>query len=554
MEEHEAGQEREKEKDNLYAHSIAYNRTIFIKEAVSGRKGYLCLGCHNEMEAVKSQKIKEYFRHAAKDVPIERRCSYAQESYRHKLAMDFLQRLKKVKVPTLYKYPPKGENGPPIKLQDAKFVEAHEVHNNRCFYENENCEIVQGKPPDENTPFIRPDVTFFDKSGNPILFIEIVATHKLSDENKVIYMRMGIDTIQISVPKDSPEAIEKVLTTTNHTKWIYSYEEANTQYISFSGGDREGISDIDIEQRRLFEESVSCRKSRIANLVRRINRCLSEESYLGVENAFRGEIQRIEKLTDECEDEQRAVRSGIDKKFRERRERIEKERIRITKEENDFENSFKREVEREIGIAESDLRGKIWEVDGTYKQEETKYRDLEGRYTRKASEIESDLTDIRTKIGAVEADIKYIPRATRVDTERIESIRRSIQGLPSLEERTRQSILTTKEAIRTESEAIERSEFLLSQEGIQATRFEMERIFEQEKRDLENKYIEEERRVTTIIHERDFRGNDEFTRTCKKLFNELGLWKNWDSLEEQRRRIESARNCIRKGDYKNWND
>ena len=55
---------------------------------------------------------------------------------------------------------------------------------------------------------IQPDVAFFDKDETPILLIEIVATHKVDPEKIVKIKRLGIDTVQVKVPKDSPQEIE----------------------------------------------------------------------------------------------------------------------------------------------------------------------------------------------------------------------------------------------------------------------------------------------------------------------------------------------------------
>lgn len=542
--------DRADQNDNhLHAYSIKLGKNIFITEAERGKKGYLCIGCKNEMVAAIGEKNRPYFRHEAKDVPFEKRCTFSDETYRHQVAKTILQRLKKVKVPALYKYPPMGEGGLAYKIRDAIFIEAFEVHNERCFFENEAGEIEQGigAIDDESSLFIRPDVTFFDKEGNPILFIELVATHKVSDEKKVIYNRMGIDTIQVSIPKDSEEAIEQVFSNTNHTKWIYNHEETNTLYISISNRNREGFSIIDGEQRRIFEESYSCRKVGIANLIRSINKCLSSEQYSGVERAFRDEIFRIENLTEEFRNEQQDIRDGIDQKYRERRERIKKERIRIAKEEREFEDSYRIRIEKETGLAESDITAKIEEEDRVY-------RDLEKRYLHKAGEIETEQDSIDTEIRRVDIDITRIPRESEILRNRIEATHRSIAGLPNVERRTTESIAAETESIKSEMAAISEIEFKFTEEGIQRDRDDIRIKFEREEREVENQYIEEERRITRIVKERNFSGNDEFTSSCKKFFNELESFTDWHILEGKRRRIEKARTCISTRRYKDWHE
>ena len=168
--------------DNVYAHNIE-NQPKHISEVESGRKGYFCMGCGREMQAKKSIKITEYFSHDPKNIKNTGKCTYSDETYRHKLAKEILQRIKKIKVPTLYKYPPKGTDGMAMKIKDAHFVDADTVKNELQFYEDESGIIHYGRginfitETDKNS-LIQPDVTFFDSSDNPILLIELVATHK----------------------------------------------------------------------------------------------------------------------------------------------------------------------------------------------------------------------------------------------------------------------------------------------------------------------------------------------------------------------------------------
>jgi hypothetical protein len=125
----------------------------------------------------------------------------------------------------------------------------------------------------------KPDVVFFDSNGKPILLIEVVATHKVSTEKKVKLKRLGIDSIQIAIPKDSPENIEKTFRITERTKWIYSHEQENTPYIPIPFSDSTAILSVDEDQRKLLEESFICRKAEINNLIRTIRRCLESKQY-----------------------------------------------------------------------------------------------------------------------------------------------------------------------------------------------------------------------------------------------------------------------------------
>src|SRR5438045_3081408 len=99
----------ESEKLNKFAHDVK-GELIYIMDAASGRRGYFCRGCKQEMQAVWAQKeLREsYFRHDAKDLELNQKCTYANETARHSLAKQILQRIRKIKVPPLYVSPSDG--------------------------------------------------------------------------------------------------------------------------------------------------------------------------------------------------------------------------------------------------------------------------------------------------------------------------------------------------------------------------------------------------------------------------------------------------------------
>jgi len=237
---------KEKEEiQNVYAYNLKFEE-IHISQAESGRKGYLCRGCQREMQAVKQTRpnLLSYFRHdhnAIKGLP---KCTYSDETYRHSLAKKILLRIFKIKVPALFKYPPENETGKPNLIAEAKIVEADFVEEELFFYESETGERIWSKSIfNDNNKFLlsKPDIIFFDKNYKPILLKEIVATHKVTENKKLDLKRLGIDTIQITIPKDSPENIEKIFETTDRTEWIYNYEQENTEYIQISDTNTEGI-------------------------------------------------------------------------------------------------------------------------------------------------------------------------------------------------------------------------------------------------------------------------------------------------------------------------
>jgi hypothetical protein len=295
--------------DNDWAKDIKGD-PIHINNAKSGLQGYYCLGCDKEMQAVKfkNPKYHSYFRHHAHNVDKDKtECVIASKIYRERLAEQILHRLRRLKVPSLYKYAPKGINGQPNLIQESKIVKAFKVKSQLSFYEDEDGNINYGKNLDIENRYllIRPDVTFFNEKDEPILFIEFVITHKLPPDKKVKLHRLGIDTVQIIIPKLPENEIEESLKSVRKIKWVYNEIEANTNYVFIPKGDTEGISSIDEDQRRLFEESFKCRTAQINNLIRDINLCLRSKSYRRAERHFESEISRIERAT-------KAERQGLE--------------------------------------------------------------------------------------------------------------------------------------------------------------------------------------------------------------------------------------------------
>jgi hypothetical protein len=271
---------------------------IHILNANSGAKGYYCMGCDKEMQAVKfkNPKYQSYFRHHAKNIDKEKtECVVASRNYRERLAAFILNRIKFINVPPVYKYPSIKGTGLPMFLKDRETIKAHKVVSELTFYEDEKGNILHGKNPEIEDRYllIRPDVTFFDENNNPILFIEFVVTHKLKEEKKVKLSRLGINTVQVIIPKVPEVEIENALKSSRKYKWIYNELEANTEYIPVSEGNSEGIPPIDEIQRKLFEESYTCRAAKINNLVRNINKCLRSKSYRGTEQLFKSELSRV---------------------------------------------------------------------------------------------------------------------------------------------------------------------------------------------------------------------------------------------------------------------
>ena len=436
---------------NEYAKNVKGD-PVFILNAESGRKGYWCMGCDAEMEAVRRKKNilhKSYFRHVAKDVKKgEIPCTFSNQEFRHNLAIDILQRTKRIKVPNLYKYSPDGKSAKLI--QEAKFIEAHSVKAELSFYEDDDGNVLFGKNPeiDNKNLLIIPDVTFFDVQGKPILLIEIVVTHKLNDDKKAKIRRLGIDTIQIIISKDSPENIAKNFLGTKNTKWVFNHVEQNTNYLQLSSGHTEGISQIDELQMGLLRESIICRRNQISNLIRSITRCVESQLYKRVEFNIGQEIQRIEKATREHQSRLEEIQSGIkieiSSEFRERREKLNERNRRFQSEKGDLETRYysKRNLlrkEQEDTDREIEFRYRVGKSEEEIRSEfEFEERIVEEDERRFRSFIESDKSFER-KFDDEERSIdEEFERLRSEITERIRT--RNFEGDDELSRRVKKSI------------------------------------------------------------------------------------------------------------------
>ena len=406
--------------DNDWAKDIKGD-PIHIKNAKSGLKGYYCLGCDKEMQAVKFKNPKHhsYFRHNAHNVDKDKtECVIASKIYRERLAEQILHRLKQLKVPALYKYAPKGTNGQPNLIQESKIINAFKVKSQLSFYEDADGNINYGKNLDIENRYllIRPDVTFFNEKDEPILFIEFVITHKLPPDKKIKLHRLGIDTVQIIIPKLPENEIEESLKSVRKIKWVYNEIEANTNYVFTPEGDTEGILSIDEDQRRLFEESFKCRTAQINNLIRSINLCLRSKSYRRAERDFESEISRIENATREhkarLDDLERECEQEVYSRFEPLiiesetgTSNIKQQARSIEQKSAELETRYfaKRKV---IEQAETELSKNIREHSNLGESTER----IRGEYREKEFEIDRDTKSEIDSIGGIKDKIEQLPK------------------------------------------------------------------------------------------------------------------------------------------------
>lgn len=412
--------------DHFYAKTIE-GKTIYIEQAISGKNGYFCPDCGREMIAKKGDVKVHHFAHDAKDVKIERKCIYSNEQYRHKLGKEILQRIKQVKVPTLYKYPPiGGVEGQVIKIKDSCTIAAHEVKIELDFYEDENGNIKFGKNVDYNNSnkhlLFRPDVAFFNSKSQPILLIELVATHKVDSEKLAKIKRLGINSIEITLPKDSEQAIEKTFYNTYKTIWLYNYEEENFKYSINSNGINEGIPSFDELQRRVFEtaESYNCRSTQINNFIRGFRKVMESEQYTNTQQYLRGEIQRIENNTKDNRERLRTIERQFDE---------------------EAEGYFRDEISKLTRKGDS-FRERA-------KQFERDYSNLEERYNRKKGELISEERDFepecQDEIRRIEDELREPDGSSGTLDERIRDLRKRQEYERETDENHRRRLLQCKD-------------------------------------------------------------------------------------------------------------
>ncbi len=393
--------QRNNKNDNDFQNDWAYNddftAEIHISEAKSGLNGYYCLGCKKEMQAVKGLKRVHYYRHDAKNVDKDNtECVVASRKYRERIARDILQRLKELKVPEVLKFPPIGEEGLPMLLKPAETIRANKVKSELTFYEDANCQINFGQNPEVDDRFllIRPDITFFNEKEEPILLIEFVLYHKIDIEKKLKLKRLGLNTVQIIIPKKPGDEIEKALKSRTKVKWVYNEIEANTKYIFVSEATNSGVWSIDDDQRNIFEENYKCRASQIKYLIRTVKRALESQSYKRAKQHFESEISRVERATE-------AERKGL----ADMEGRIDKEvREQFT------DRTFDAETQGgHLKYREDKFREEFTDLDERYQSKKEELRNkLEGVNRDKESELENGGTEesIREKFRGTSQELR----------------------------------------------------------------------------------------------------------------------------------------------------
>lgn len=397
------------EKESLYAKKLIDGKyqTIFIDSVIdseTGRgPGYFCLGCNRQMQAVKSTKgRKSYFRHDAiinKGLP---NCSYSDETFRHQFAKEIIHSAKEILVPSITKYC--GRDQISKILKPAELIKAEEVLIENFIFENEISEVEfsKQKPNYETSNIvIQPDVTFLNSEGKILLAIEMVATHKPKRETIIKYRRLGINAIQVLIPKGSPDQIKSVFSNTNKTKWIYNNLEYETDYSNLSSKDDSRIFEIDAIQRSLFEETASCRATQIREFIRTIERYLESEQFKRAREYFDSELSRVKKATDGARQELgNRKRAILDAEQNE----LGEEKKRFFDYQEDLERRYFSKKE-ELGNKIDAIQGETQSLASNIERGNTRRKDIK-KLVDKQREVEKELvlrrTEVRNQFGEKE--------------------------------------------------------------------------------------------------------------------------------------------------------
>ncbi|TGE06111.1 competence protein CoiA family protein [Hymenobacter fodinae] len=529
--------------NNVYAYDIK-DVVKHISEVESGRRGYYCMGCRREMQAKKGEKYAHHFAHDPKDIELKGKCTFSDETHRHILAKETLQRIRQIRVPAVYKYPSNGVGGHPRLIRTAYTIHAARVEIELPFFENEAGEVKWGRNIDlgESTGrhlLIQPDVAFFNAEGKPILLIEVVATHKVDKEKLVKIWRLGIDTVQVSIPKDSPAEIENAFYQSIRAKWLYNNEQEQAKYLQLSEGGGERVPPLDEFQRQLLksEESYACRASQLGNVIRAIGKCVGSEQYRAAQAAIIGEIRRVAENAERVGGEVRTVQAehvrAISARFRPEQERLAREQEGVAEEERKLKRESRDLEERYLGkrksitTAQRDYRpncqAEIDRITGDLAQSGTGGGTLEEREAGIVTEAEQLEQAFIAEQGGLES-------AARREREVVDGLKRRRAGLPEhfkqLQEGTRKEFELAEEQLRQETAEREA--------GMRAD-------FERAGRDS-----------VKAVESEDGEGTSNISR---RIRDTLDAGRLLDAVEEELvtfRRIRKAKAAFDSRAYKNW--
>ena len=514
------------------------------------------MGCGRELQARKGQFRIYHFSHDPKDALIHGKCIYSDETYRHKLAKELLQMNKVVVVPAIYVFPPKGTEGMARCLKSSETISAFEVRNELDFFEDEEGIIRWGRFDQEEMKerhlHIRPDVSFFNNKGEPILLIELVATNKVDKEKLFRIRSLGINAIQIKIPKDSEEAIARSLNTTAGTYWLYNHERENTDYFSISASRNSGVPQPDelTGDFSRISETYTCRKAGLNNLIRGIRKCLESKSYHSVEEGLRAELRRVKENTgaeqakrDEIEarisDEVRNELEGRTDENRAAREELGNRRKRF----HNYRSNLEERYFKKRGILESETKRIEEELIPDIQfgdPKEADRREIEKRLGKQYLPIRDDLENKELRIGFEEEDLR------RAEND----VKTSIAAIEREE-------ATIGEDFRRKEDELE-EEFRAMEEGIRKTshhkKIQLRDGFKKALGEIRENEEDLYRRTIKSFEDTDGSDLPELQRRIRDVFSGR---EHVDDIKEAENRIARLRKIekfFRSGNWKDWDE
>lgn len=538
---------KENDENHEYACSVTYGGVIHISNVKeSGRNDFTCLGCNKPMQAIlrKIHGQKPYFRHDVTDVPVYERCPFSNVQARRTIALEAIQLDKQLRLPPIYKLPPKGTAGLAIPLQGAQTIYFGSVKRHLHCFETPGGDLMLGNEPasENDLHLFTADAVGYDEDDNPILLILVSdgKRKKIDVDLMAALPILGIDAVVITPPPSTPEEIYKAVMTGKNIKWLYNNDERKFNYYSLSADLPAGVPAADVDAGFLFEETFDCRTAEINNLIRTFNKFLGTESYRKAEQHNRRTIGETELAI---------TRAG------ERRAEFE-ERYRAAS-----ESAHQRELDdvderrNRLGTAKAEFSGN--------------YQDLDERYRRKKRELDEAARVLESSIRAAELAPNSSGRsiaARRSEIERIDqSARRRMDELFERELRSVDSQRTGIErTLPSEGAAIERLRELVAKEPGRLERLLHEKATEfdqleanetaaikQLQTDGENlaerfgKQFEDLRnRTTQAAEERDAEGITGFSRRLKAILDGRGYLLAITDAQSDYRRHRTAKEFL----------
>lgn len=464
-------------------------------------------------------------------------------------------------------------------IKEPEFVYAHSVGIEFWIYEDDfgNIHFVQEKnigikEITDKDNLIKADVVFFDFKGNPKLLIEVIATHKVDSEKLIKLKRIGIDTVQVKIPKSSPEDIENCFKRTDSTKWLYNNERENTTYISTSRENTERIPQFDeFEREKLkFEKSFSCRKAEISNLIRELRKSLESEQYRRVAEGLRRERARIDADTESERTELDRVRKQYEDAAREstkaKKDELTSREQGLRSEEREFEKrrgklegryylekreleENREQLEERYYIKKRELRGATDNITKIINAISSSLEGIEKRRKETATEFEQASGEIGTEAEQIKEE------GTKLDTEFEESIQGLSTRIREMPEEFRREEVEFREKLgRRKEEFTENMERRKAQFREKLEREKIEFIEERERFETQIRNEFEQDRIKSIKAIEN-RNTSEVSRVRRKIRGILDEGQVLDDVTERRscfKRLGIVKEAFDKNAHKNW--